>query len=173
MSDFASSVKHIFGQNSYKICLKCIFLKACSKNASKMHKIGYMKPPRGSQDASRTAQDGFCLRFGRQLGAKLEPCWPLFPPKTLPWRLQDDPRCPQKSFGSPKTAQEASKPALEPSRPQFWPIFGPFLIHFWLIFDWFLIHFSSIFHFISMLKNKRFNIRKTTLWCSDVSSLCC
>ena len=119
LTNFVSSVEHFFGQNSYKICFKCIFLKACSKNASKMHKICYMRLPRGSQDASRTAQDGFCFRFGRQLGAKLEPCWPLFPPKTLPRRLQDDPRCPQKSFGSPKTAQEASKPALEPSRPQF------------------------------------------------------
>ena len=138
-----------------------------------MHKIGYMTPPRGSQDASRTAQDGFCLRFGRQLGAKLEPCWPLFPPKTLPRRLQDDPRCPQKSFGSPKTAQEASKPVLEPSRPRLWAIFDWFLIHFWLIFGWLLIHFSSIFHYISMLKKQAFQQQKTTLWCSDAPSLCC
>ena len=61
-----------------------MFSKACSSNASKMHKIGYMRFTRGSQDASRTALDGFCLRFGRQLEAKLAPCWPLFPPKTLP-----------------------------------------------------------------------------------------
>ena len=107
--------------------------------------VGYLSRPRTAQEAS----------------------------KTISRRLQDDPRCPQTSFGSPKTAQEASKPALEPSRPQFWPIVGPCLVHFWMMFDWFLIHFSLIFHFISMLKNKRFNIRKTTLWCSDVSSLCC
>ena len=84
LSNYVTSVEHFFDKNSYKICLKCIFSKACSSNASKMHKIGYMRPPRGSQDASRTAQDGFCLRLGCQLEAKLEPCWPLFPPKTLP-----------------------------------------------------------------------------------------
>ena len=33
-------------------------------------------------------------------------------------------------FGSPKTAQEASKPALEPSRPRFWAIFDWFLVQF-------------------------------------------
>ena len=36
-----------------------------------MHQICYMTPPRSSQDASRTPQDGFCLRSGRQLGAIL------------------------------------------------------------------------------------------------------
>ena len=161
-------MEHFFSQNSLNNSLECIFFRACSKNASKIHKICYMTPPRSSQDASRTAQDGFCIRFGRQLGAKLEPCWPLFPPKTLPWRLQDDPRCPQKSFGSPKTAQEASKPALEPSRPQFWPIFGPFLVHiwliFWLIFDTFFIDFS--FHF--NVKKQAFQHQKNNtlmLWC--------
>ena len=111
-----------------------------------MHKIGYMRPPRASQDASSTAQDGFCLRFGRQLEAKLEPCWPLFPPKTVPWRLLDDPRCPQESFGSPKMAHEASKPAPEPSRLRFWTIFHRFLVHFWLIFGSFLIVFWLIFN---------------------------
>ena len=83
LSNYVTSVEHFFGENSYKICLTCIFSNACSSNASKMHKICYMRPPRGSQDGSRTAQDGFCLRLGRQLRAKLEPCWPLFPPKTL------------------------------------------------------------------------------------------
>ena len=82
-------MEHFFDKNSYKICLRRIFSKACSSNASKMHKIGYMRPPRGSPDASRTAQDGFCLRFGCQLEAKLAPCWPLFPLKTVPRRLQD------------------------------------------------------------------------------------
>ena len=93
LSNFVTSVEHFFDKNSYKIYLRCIFSKACSSNASKMHKIGYMTPPRGSPDASRTAQDGFCLRFGCQLEAKLAPCWPLFPLKTVPRRLQDDPGC--------------------------------------------------------------------------------
>ena len=135
-------MEHFFRQNSLKNSLKCIFLRACSKNASKMHKICYMRPPRGSQEASRTVQDGFWLRFGRQLGAKLEPCWSLFPSKTLPWRLQDDPRCAQEFFGSPKTAQEASKPVPEPSRPRFWTIVDWFLVHCWSIFGRFLVYFG-------------------------------
>ena len=105
------------------------------------------------------------------LGAKLEPCWPPFsaqdrprglqdPSKTPPGRLQDGPRCLQRRFGSPKTVQEASKPAPEPSRPRFWTIFDRFLIDFWLIFGSFLIHFSSIFHYISRLKKQAFQHQK-------------
>ena len=153
-------MEHFFDKNSYKICLRSIFSKACSANASKMHKIGYMSPPRGSPDASRTAQDGFCLRFGCQLEAKLAPCWPLFPLKTVPWRLQDDPGCSPESFWSPKMAREASKSAPEPSKPRFWTIFHRFLVHFWLIFGWFLVHFSSIFHSISRFKKQAFQHQK-------------
>ena len=47
------------------------FLRHAAKNASNTNEICYMRPPRGSQDVSRTAQDGFCFRFGRQLGAIL------------------------------------------------------------------------------------------------------
>ena len=151
-------MEHFFDKNSYKICLRCIFSKACNSNASKMHKIGYMRPPRGSQDASRTARDGFCLRFGRQLGAKLEPCWPLFPPKTLPWRLQDEPRCHQESSGSPKTAGSMGYPSFGRHGPMGYSIFWWIC---WAIFGWFLVHFSSIFHSISRFKKQASQHQKT------------
>ena len=62
--------------------------------------------------------------------------------KTPPRRLQDDPRRLQKRSGWPKTAQDASKPAPEPSGPRFWCLqawilnvfgcnFDPFLDGFW------------------------------------------
>ena len=38
--------------------------QACIKNPSKIHKIRSRTPPRSSQEASRTPQDGFWLRFG-------------------------------------------------------------------------------------------------------------
>ena len=91
------------------------------------------------------------------LGAKLEPCWPPFsakdhprglqdPSKTPPRRFQDSPRCLQRRFGSRKTAQDASKPALEPSRPRCFTMFDWFLVHLWFIFDWFWIDVSLNFN---------------------------
>ena len=62
--------------------------------------------------------------------------------KTPPRRLQDSPRCLQRRFGSPKTAQDASKP----SRPRRLTSFECFLVHVWLIFDWLLIDFVLMLH---------------------------
>ena len=147
-------MEHFFGENSHKICLKCIFSKACSSNASKMHKIGYMRSPRGSQDASRTAQDGFCLRLGHQLRAKLEPCWPLFPPKTVPWRLLDDPKSAPRSNTTWARDQNRGTPSAQVGYPigpggilvDFWSI----LVDFWSMFGWFfdqfVLDFCSIFY---------------------------
>ena len=115
--------------------------------------------------------DRFLIDFCSVLDAKLVPCWPPFSAKdrprglqdtskTPPRRFQDSPRCLQRRFGSPKTAQEASKPAPEPSRPRFWTIFDRCLVHFWLIFGWFLVHFSSIFHSISRFKKQAFQHQK-------------
>ena len=131
-----------------------------------MHKIGYMTPPRGSPDDSRTAQDGFCLRFGRQLGAKLEPCWPLFPPKTrprrskmalnTPLRASQDP-VPQGPMGYPSFGRWGTPVLVATVRwgtPFFGRFFGRFLVDFWSIFHRFFIPFQGS-------KNKRFNIKKT------------
>ena len=73
--------------------------------------------------------DRFLIDF-----AKLDPSWAPFsakdrprglqdPSKTPPRRFQDGPRCLQRRFGSRKTAQDASKSALEPSRPRFLTMF--------------------------------------------------
>ena len=102
-----------------------------------MHKIGYMTPPRGSQDASRTDQDGFCLRFGRQLGAKLEPCWPLFPPKTFLWRLQVLLKTPLRTSQEPLPPGPMGYPCFGRQEPMGYPCFW---LIFSLIFGWFLIY---------------------------------
>ena len=92
-----------------------------------------MTPPRGSQDASRTAQDGFYLHFGRQLGAKLEPCWPLFPPKTP----QDAPKTPQDAPRTVTWSQKGSKigflSIFDRFGMDFGSIFGRLFIDFWTI----------------------------------------
>ena len=114
--------------------------------------------------------DRFLIDFCSVLDAKLVPCWPPFsaqdrprglqdPSKTPPRRLQDGPRCLQRRFGSPKTAQDASKPAPEPSGPRLFMIFDRLLVHFWWIVDWLLIDFGLMFNLISIRKNKRFNIK--------------
>ena len=141
-------MEHFFDKKSYKFCLRCIFSKACSSNASKMHKIGYMRSTRGSQDASRTAQDGFCLRFGRQLEAKLAPCWPLFPLKRVPRRSQDAsktiPRAPQDPIqpglmGYPCFGRDQNR-GTPSALVVFWSIFG----RCWLIVGRFLVDFLII-----------------------------
>ena len=103
----------------------------------------------------------FAALLGRQLGAKLGPCWPLFPAKTLPWRIQDDPRCFPESFASPETAQEASRPPPEPSRSHFWTIFDWFLLHFWTIFGWIFGSFFDWF-FPSFFAEFLFHLRSYT-----------
>ena len=132
-------MNHFFGENSYKICLKCIFSKACSSNASKMHKIGYMRPPRGSPDASRTAQDGFCLRFGRQLGAILGTFFrPRQPPGPQDASKRPSWECLGTSWGRvaaswrPKANKSVSWSRLGLISVRFWEVF-------YLIFDRFLI----------------------------------
>ena len=138
MSNFLISVEHFFDKNLYKICLRRIFSKACSSNASKMHKIGYMRPPRGSPDASRTAQDGFCLRFWSQLGAILailfrprRPQRPSRRPKRPLRRLRTSPTWPRsKTYGfcmiftiRPQSAAVAPEgPWRAPRDPQNGPI---------------------------------------------------
>ena len=68
----------------------------------------------------------FFIDLASVLGAILEPCWAAFSAqngpggfqdasKTLPRRSQTLP----KRLGWPKMAQDASKPAPEPSRPRF------------------------------------------------------
>ena len=80
-------------------------------------------------------------RFLWILGAKLGLSWSHVghlsrprttqdPSKTPPKRLQGGPRCLERRFGSPKTAEEASKPAPKPSRPRLWTIFDWCLVHF-------------------------------------------
>ena len=105
-------------------------------------------PPRGSQDASRTPQDGFWLRFGSptwsHVGHFFDPRRPQKPQdasKRRPWeclgaswrRLGASwrPRPNMSDFGS----------LLGPSWPHFWKVFGWFLMGFWLIF----IHFYGRF----------------------------
>ena len=89
-----------------------------------MNKIGYMTPPRGSQDASRTPQDGFCLRFGRQLGAILGT---FFRPRR--------PRRPPRRPGLPRGngRQMAGKTISVPSQHEasFEWISGPIFEGFW------------------------------------------
>ena len=97
-------------------------------------------PPKRSQNQLKIDPkidqfwDRFLIDFGSVWGAKLEPCWPPFSAQDRPSGLQDPSKTPprrlQDVFGSPKTAQEASKPAPEPSRPRFWTIFDRFLVHF-------------------------------------------
>ena len=117
--------------------------------------------------------DLFFIDLGSVLEAMLDPCWPPFsvldpcwppfsakdcprglkdPCKTPPRHFEEVPRCIQRRFGSPKTAQHASKPAPEPSRPRFWMIFDRFLVHCWWIVDWLLIDFGLMFHLISIWK---------------------
>ena len=136
LSNYVTSVEHFFGENSYQICLKCIFSNACSSNAAKMHKIGYMRLPKGSRDACRTAQDGFCLRLGCQLRAKLEPCWPLFPPKTLLWCLLMLLRTARRTSQEPLPPGPMGYPCFGRQEPMGYPCFlVDFLAYFWLIFD--------------------------------------
>ena len=99
--------------------------------ASKIHQNpSKIDSKRGTTKLINFRIDRFLIDFGCALGANLEPCWQLFSArdrprslqdlsKTPPRRLQDGPRCIQKRLGTPKTAQDASKPALEPSRPRF------------------------------------------------------
>ena len=65
--------------------------------------------------------------------------------KTPPRRFQDGPRRYQKRPGWPKMAQDAFKPAPEPSRPRFWCLGTWVLMAFWLNADPFLDGFGIIF----------------------------
>ena len=138
---FVSSVEHFFRQNSLKNSLKCIFLKACSKNASKMHKICYMTPPRGSQDASRTAQDGFCLRFGGHLGAILGIFFrPRRPPGPRDASKRPSWECLGTSWGRvgaswrPRANKSVSWSRLGLILGGFWEVFRRFLEGFGMVF---------------------------------------
>ena len=117
-----------------KIDPKCIFLEACIKNASKMHKIGYMTPPRGSQDASRTPQDGFCFRFGRQLGAILGTFFRPRRPRRPPRR----PKMPNGNGGGMVRARDTHPyvwlPNMKITSRRFWADFGAVLAWFWQVF---------------------------------------
>ena len=134
---------HFFIQKSSKIYFKSIFLKACSKKASKMHQIGHMIPPRGSQDASRTAQDGFCFHFGAptwgQVGAMLATVPAQDASMTPPRRSQERPKI-QYNLGS------RPKPGYPISPGDLGSIFDRFLVHFWTIFGGFLVPFLIDFY---------------------------
>ena len=98
-------------------------------------KIGHKIPPRRSQDAHMTPQDG--------------PRRPKTPPrrlqdasKTTPRRLPDGPRYSQDGSKLPKTPQNASKtPQDAPrrlqdaSRPRFWSLQASIFGFFWLLND--------------------------------------
>ena len=127
---FVISVEHFFNQNSLKISLKCIFLKACIKNALKMHYIGYMRPPRGSQDASRTAQDGFGLRSGRQLGTILGI---LFRPRRAPGPQDISKRPSWECLGTSWGRVEASWRPRD-NKSVSWSRLGLISVYFWEVF---------------------------------------
>ena len=118
-------------KNSYKFCLECIFSKACNSNASKMHKIGYMKSSRGSQDASRTAPDGFCLCFGRPLGLSWRHVGHFFRPKRFHDASKTIQDALQNFFARPSWPK---KPPNLPRNPPYIDFKG-FFIDCWSIFD--------------------------------------
>ncbi len=91
-----------------------------------------------AQEGPKTPQDGPRRRSKRQDG-----------PKRPPRRPQDGPKRPQK-FASHSHLfdlgrQEPPRAPRDPSKTDFWSIFGRFLVDFWLIFGRFLIHFSVDF----------------------------
>ena len=126
-----------------------------------MHKIGYMTPPRGSQDASRTPQDGFCLRSGRQLGAILGIFFrPRRPPGPQDASKRPSWECLGASWGRvgaswrPRANKSVSWSRLGLIFIYFWEvfclIFGRFLIDFlWILVDSFHFFFNS-FGFLSI-----------------------
>ena len=95
-----------------------------------MHKIGYMTPPRGSQDASRTPQDGFCFRFGRQLGAILGT---FFRPRRPPGPQDASKRPSWECLGASWGRVGASwRPRANKSVS--WSRLGLIFVHFWKVF---------------------------------------
>ena len=97
-----------------------------------------MTPPRGSQDASRTPQDGFCLRFGRQLGAILgiffrprRPPGPQDASKRPSWECLGTSWGRVGAFWRPRPTRSEGDQffggLLKPSWPHFWEVFGYFL----------------------------------------------
>ena len=93
----------------------------------------------------------FGLRFGSHLGAMLASFFGPKRPRRLPRRFQDASKTVQDASTNvqdgprlPKIAQDASKPAPEPSRPRFWCLQAWILIVFltkcWSIFGWFWDH---------------------------------
>ena len=86
----------------------------------------------------------FGLRFGSHLGAMLASFFGPKRPRRLPRRFQDGPRRFHKRPGWPKIAQDASKPAPEPSRPRSWCLQAWILMVFWQNADPFLDGFGII-----------------------------
>ena len=83
----------------------------------------------------------FLLRFGRQVGPMLATFLDLRPPKRPSRHLQNGPRWLSRRLGSRKPAQDASKPAPEPSRPLFFVDYLSNLVDCWLIFGRLLVDF--------------------------------
>ena len=115
--------------------------------------------PRGSQDASRTPQDGICLF----LRANLEPCWPPFSAQDGPRTFQDASKRPcwgclgaslERLRASWRSRADKSVPwsRLGLILGGFWEVFGRFLadVHWfvWSIFNWLFDHFSVDFWLI-------------------------
>ena len=102
-----------------------------------------------AQEGSKTAQDAPRRRSKRQDG-----------PKRPPRRPQDGPKRPQK-FASQSSffdlgRQGPPRAPRDPSKTDFWSIFGRFLVDFWLIFGRFLIHFSVDFLLIDFFASSLF-----------------
>ena len=130
---------------------KSIFVQACIKNASKIHKIDYMTPPRGSQDASRTPQDGFWLRFRSptwsHVGHFFGPRWPREPQDASTGRSWGCLGASWRRLGAswPRLGGVVGplggqQPTRDPTRP-LGSVLASFLGGFWVIFNGFFVDF--------------------------------
>ena len=137
-----------------------------------MHKICYMTPPRGSQDASRTPQDGFCFRFGRQLGAILSTFFrPRQPPGPQDASKRPSWECLGASWGRvgaswrPRANKSVSWSRLGLIFVHFWKvccfIFGRLLIDVHGFFGRFLIDFLIFFCRLESSKEARWRDRRS------------
>ena len=130
-----------------------------SKNLSKSHQnpiligivflINFYIDFKTAQEGSKTTQDAPRRRSKRQDGPKRPPRWP-----------QDGPMRPPK-LGCKSSffdlgRQGPPRAPRDPSKIDFWSIFGWFLVDFWLIFSGFLIHFSFDFLLIDFFSSSLF-----------------
>ena len=136
------------------------------RHASKMHQKCMKSATWRLQEAPKTPPGRPKTDFGSVLGPNLEPCWPLFRPKTAPgapgclhraflgmsWRVLEA------SWGflaaswrrrgaswQPRANKRPNKTDLGGllglSWPHFWEVFGWFSMNFWLMFIYFFGRF--------------------------------